>query len=223
MIPEKETKGIQRFMDGLKGIFRERLLSVVLYGSLARGGYVPGKSDINLIVVVQDISAEDLWRVRAALAKTAFKFSIKPVFFTPQFLKSSSEVFPVEWKEIRENHVMLHGADLVAGLEILSEYLRLQLEREVKQQYVNFQQGLIFRKNLSLLLRESCKSLRITLTHIGEFMSEGIQAPEYLETVESAARHSRRRLTGDEITAIAEQHLAYLNQLNGLIDAGKTR
>ena len=41
-------------VNGLRDLFADDLVSVILYGSAASGDYVPGKSDINFMIVVTD-------------------------------------------------------------------------------------------------------------------------------------------------------------------------
>jgi len=218
MIPRKENLRIQKFVNGLKDLFRERLESIILYGSIARGTYVSGKSDINLIALVDSITMDDLLRMKTNLAGMAFRYAIKPVLFTPEFFASSIDAFPIEWQEIKQNHLVLYGADYTGQLEINSEHLRLCLERETKQIYLRFQQGLIFRKDISSLLQESCKSLRIILTHMKKFISQGIEMPAYLDIMDDFARGRRKRLAKSEVFKLSSDHLGYLERLISMVD-----
>ena len=63
-----ERQRAEEFAGRLREAFGERLISVVLYGSAARGDYREGVSNINLLVVVRDAGAATL-RLGSALAR----------------------------------------------------------------------------------------------------------------------------------------------------------
>jgi len=55
-----------------------------------------------------------------------------PLFITQGYLETSVDVFPIEYLNFRLNHILLYGKDILEGLVIKSEFMRLQCERELK-------------------------------------------------------------------------------------------
>jgi hypothetical protein len=51
-----------RLIKFLHEVLKEKLVSVVLYGSTVRGDFVPGKSDVDLLCIVED-EVKEGWRV----------------------------------------------------------------------------------------------------------------------------------------------------------------
>jgi hypothetical protein len=54
------------------------------------------------------------------------------LFLTREYVKSSLDVFPIEYLNFQRNHVLAYGEDLLQDLELDREHIRLQCEREVK-------------------------------------------------------------------------------------------
>ncbi|HYC22104.1 MAG TPA: hypothetical protein VEI94_05345 [Candidatus Bathyarchaeia archaeon] len=112
----------------------ERVVSIAVYGSAAGDEYAPGFSDVNLLIVLREVSFSDLRLIGATLAREAgpeLRLST-PLVVRPRFLERARDAFPIELHDIRDRHRVLHGADLLAGLEISHEALRRQAEREAR-------------------------------------------------------------------------------------------
>ena len=105
--------------------------SVSLYGSAVRDDYRPGKSNINLLVVLERI---DVPILRSALGPVARgrRHSIAPFFITEADLRSSADVFPVTFLAMQESYRVLHGSDVLGELKIAREHIRLRCEQEIK-------------------------------------------------------------------------------------------
>ena len=59
-IPKVPDEVFTEFCEDMKRVFGDDLVSVMLFGSGARGEYIPKKSDINFLVVVKDNSPSEL-------------------------------------------------------------------------------------------------------------------------------------------------------------------
>jgi len=216
---EKTKEKIEKFVKKLKEIFGEKLKSCIVYGSIAKGTYRESISDINMIAVIDEIDYEEIEKIKNDLSKIAIKNMIRVFFFTDWFLSSSSDVFPVEWKDIKENHIVVFGDDITERITIKEENLRIQLERESKQNYLNFQQGLLFEKDMLFLLSNSIKNLKLILKDIDLLTEEKIETPEYFEKVEMVEK-GKEKMSKEELKKIAKQHFNFLSKVIRLIDRG---
>ncbi len=219
---EKIKEKINNFVKKLKETLGEKLKSCIVYGSIAKGTYKEGMSDINMIVVIDEVNYDEIEKIRNNLSKIAIKNMIKVFFFTDWFLSSSSDVFPVEWKDIKENHIVVFGDDITEKITIKEENLRVQLERESKQNYLSFQQGLLFERDLLFLLSNSIKNLKIILKDIDLLTEEKITPPEYFEKIEMAEK-GKKRISKEELKKIAKQHFNFLSKVIRAIDKGGKR
>jgi hypothetical protein len=132
----KETERAQAFARDLAGAYGDALRGVVLYGSAARGEYRDGVSDLNLLVLLSDTSTHTLRRGSALSRAWAAENNPPPLMMSEAEFRDSADVFPIELSDIRDAHLLLHGSDPFAGLDIRPADLRTQLERELKAAYI---------------------------------------------------------------------------------------
>jgi len=116
------------------------LVSLILYGSVAAGHYIPGKSDINFLIILTEAGLDDLERVIEVVRKWK-KRRVANVFMTQAYITSSVDAYPVEFLNMKLNHRMLFGQDVLTELTFLPSDLRLQLERELKGKIFHLRHG----------------------------------------------------------------------------------
>lgn len=117
--------------------------SAVLYGSAARGDFVPGRSDLNLTLILDDLSP----RVLGALA-SPFGAWRKSGYEPPLVIgrvewDRATDVFPIEITDMRCGYEVLRGTDPVAGLTVAPADLRQALERELRGKLLRLRQGYV--------------------------------------------------------------------------------
>ena len=142
--------------------FGEDLLSLILFGSGADGTYIPGKSDVNFLVILTDEGIKELDRAVEIVKKWHKRRVATPLFLTKAYVLSALDSFPVEFFGIRRNHILVYGEDFVSQLSFEACDLRLQLERELKAKILHLRQGFLEsegrEKNLRHLVQISLKS-----------------------------------------------------------------
>lgn len=106
--------------------------SIIVYGSLARNEYFPERSDINTLIVCSDASLEALRRVVDVVAKGREGCRVTPFFLTLEDIKTSTDVFPIKFHDMKDAYEVVYGDDVLADLEIHDENLRLEVEQEMK-------------------------------------------------------------------------------------------
>ena len=85
--------------------------SVVLYGSAARSDWVPGRSDVNLLVLVDDTSSTALRRLTPAVTEWHTKGFAPPLIMGREEWQRSADVFPIEIADMQVAHRVLCGVD----------------------------------------------------------------------------------------------------------------
>ena len=120
------------FVDRLKSLYAERLLGVLLFGSAARGAYVPKRSNLNLLVALDRVGSRELLQYRGVRSEIE-KFPLTtPLFLEPSYVRYSTDTFPLEFLDIRSFHTVLDGQNILESVTIDPKLLRLEVEREIK-------------------------------------------------------------------------------------------
>ncbi len=139
-LPQNITRLLGEFISRTKDIYNDGLVSILLYGSAAGGEFSSGHSNINLAVILHDTSLSNLSKIAPLLNKSKFRL-LNVIFFTEDYIKSSADVFPVEFLDIKENHKILYGKDIVANLPIDIKNLMFQCEQELKSKIINIKKA----------------------------------------------------------------------------------
>ena len=130
-IGAEDKAAVEAFCEEIRKAPNVSIRSIILYGSAARKDYRPGKSDINLLVVVERIDVSILKSVLDPVTRGR-RYGIAPFFITETNLRSSIDVFPVKFLAMKESYKLLWGHDLLKNLEINREHIRLRCEQEIK-------------------------------------------------------------------------------------------
>ena len=143
----------ESFTEQLKLKLGADLKSVFLYGSVARGEYTKKHSDINMLIIVEDMDIAVIHKISAIKKKSAYK-NIEPLIFTKDYLENSADVFPIEFLDIKESHVLLAGEDFLKDLKISQANLRRQCEWELKSKLLQLEKIYINSQANEKLLRQ---------------------------------------------------------------------
>ena len=119
-----------------------RLQSVLLYGSAARDEYLEGRSDINLLVLLDRIDPPILKQLAPAAAEW-LKHRVNAMLLEEREWARASDAFAVELLDMRDARVVLHGADAVGEVTIDPADARLQAERELRGRLVALHNGMV--------------------------------------------------------------------------------
>jgi predicted nucleotidyltransferase len=131
---------LQAFVEDLHQLFGVDLVAAYLYGSGATGEHVPGRSDINTLVVLRRVTPETLRRATGRLRVWGRQGMATPLFLDPDFLHSAVDVFAIEFFDMRARHRVLWGPDLLAELCIERAHLRRQCEQELRGKLLKLRQ-----------------------------------------------------------------------------------
>ena len=117
----------------MKEFAAENLESVILYGSAARGDHKEGHSDLNVLCVLRSLSPRELTRV-APVVHWWCKNQNEPapLFFSADELRSSADVFSIEFLDMQESRRVLYGSDIIAGIDVPMNLHRVQVEHDLR-------------------------------------------------------------------------------------------
>jgi predicted nucleotidyltransferase len=131
-IPEMPEEIFQEFTRDYRDVFGDDLKSIILYGSGARGEYIPKKSDLNFIIVLNESAMDRLREAFPLIHRWRKRRVNTPLFLTEEYITSSLDSFPVEFLNFRDSHILVFGKDVLGELPFDKKSIRLQCERELK-------------------------------------------------------------------------------------------
>jgi predicted nucleotidyltransferase len=161
----EELRQAQQFARDLAEVYGSGIRSVVLYGSAAREQFHQGSSDLNVLVLFRQLDAGVIRRGSSLARRWVEQGNPPPLLLSEDELRRSLDIFAIEYSDIRDAHRVLHGDDPFADLEIRSEHLRLQCERELKSALIQLREWYLLTAGepdeLGNLLRRSISTLLV--------------------------------------------------------------
>jgi len=150
---------IEPYLKRLLQIHKENMLSIVLYGSATGKDFTPKQSDINLLVVFNELGFRQLDDSLKLISSGIQKKIAAPLFLSRTHIDTSKDVFPIEFLEIKENHILLYGRDLFSDMKIGQAHIRLFCEQQIKGKLIRLRQAYLEvglkKKGIEALMKES--------------------------------------------------------------------
>ncbi len=182
-------KRLTQLVEKLQAAYGENLVSVVLYGSAASGEHHARFSDFNVLCVLTRLTPRDL-----AAGEDIFRWwreqgSPAPLLLTEAEMEKSTDCFAIEFFDIKRQHVLLYGRDVISGLAIGGAFYRAQVEHDLRAKLLRLRQkacGTVSDKKLLLrLLLDSLSTFCVLFRHALALAGE--EAPlKKRETIERA-------------------------------------
>jgi hypothetical protein len=115
--------------------------AAVLYGSAARGDFVPDRSDINLLLILESVAPATLRALAPAFAAWRKSSPQPPLLIGQTEWDRAADTFPIELADMQTAHRVLRGADPLAGISLDRADLRRAAERELRGKLLRLRQG----------------------------------------------------------------------------------
>jgi hypothetical protein len=230
-------EALKNLVERLHEAARDNLQSVILYGSAARGDFHEAHSDLNVLCVLRSLRAAELVRVAPVVHWwTTAQHQPAPLFFAPEELRQSADVFAIELLDMQQSHRVLYGSDAVAGITVPTNLHRVQVEHELRTLLLKLRQHLLRepenQKELGAVMAKSISSaltlLRHTLIALGE--QPAGEAREIFARVASLATanasafenvwrlREAKSLDKDAVLPVYDAYLAALEKVIAVLD-----
>lgn len=119
-VPENVRAVLHSVVESARATFGETLRSVILYGSAAEGR-LRATSDVNLMFVLIRIERSSMDAFRETYRNAQAAIDLTAMFIRSDELSPAAEAFAQKFADIQQRHVVLHGEDVTAALEISRE------------------------------------------------------------------------------------------------------
>ena len=160
---------LEDLVTRLRKAERERLVSVILYGSAAAGNHHAQYSDLNVLCVLTRVTPAEL-----ADAEPIFKWwraqgNPSPLLLSEQEVLTSTDCFPIEFHDMQERRRVLFGKDVIESLSVDKTFYRAQVEMELRAKLLRLRQkaaGVIIDKQALLnLMIDSVSTFLVLARH----------------------------------------------------------
>ena len=162
-LPVEVKNKVEPYFKAFINLHKDNIISIFVYGSAIGRNFIPGISDINTAVVVKELAFADLKKSLGMVSKGIPKKIIAPLFLTKRHIETSLDVFPVEFFEMKENHVLIYGMDILSALNIKGQNIRFICEQQIKGKLIRIRQAYLEiglkKRGIEALLKESLASL----------------------------------------------------------------
>ncbi|MFH1798717.1 MAG: hypothetical protein ABH844_05210 [Candidatus Omnitrophota bacterium] len=162
-LPRNVEVVLTPLLDELIELYGEEIVSVFVYGSVTGSEYNAKASDINVAVVLKEVSLEKLKPVLKPVKKGMKNKINAPLFLTPSYIKMSLDTFPMEFMSMKDSRLVVAGEDILADINVRKEDLRRECEYQLKGKLLTIRQAYLEqalnRKGLGKLVKTSLRAL----------------------------------------------------------------
>jgi predicted nucleotidyltransferase len=236
-IPKSPDEIFQQFTSDYKNIFGDELISIILFGSAARGEYIPKRSDLNFLITLSDSGIQQLKRAFSLIPKWRKKKVSTPLFLTKQYIQTALDSYPIEFLSMKQYHQVVFGEDVLSSIEIQPEHLRLQCERELRGKLIHLRQEYLNTggksRRIKNLLRFSLPAF-ISIFSALLYIKQADNPKSKKEIFESTAeifgldkavfdkvlklQANKSKFAKEEITQSLEQYIKQIEKLTTIVD-----
>jgi predicted nucleotidyltransferase len=182
---------LSELTEKLRSSFGQRLVAVVLYGSAVVGDQQSSFSDLNVLCVLDRLTPEEMGRAEEIFRWWRAAGNPAPLLLTRHELETSADVFTIEFHDIRREHRILYGEDVISPLVLDDRYYRAQVEHELRAKLLRLRQkvsGMLSDKDLLLrCMADSLSTFCVLFRHA--LLLHGVDgAMKKREVIEQAER-----------------------------------
>jgi len=155
---QKPEEIFSEIIEDYKKIYGDDLISIILYGSGAGNDYNPGKSDVNFLMILSEAAIDQLDRAIKTVSKWKKKKVATPLIMTKTYINSSLDAYPLEFLNMKQNHILVFGEDVLKNISFEAQHLRLQCEREIKGKLLLLREGFLETNEKEKKIKELIKA-----------------------------------------------------------------
>jgi predicted nucleotidyltransferase len=142
-LPSDVRAGVAAWTRSLEETLGDDLVGILVHGSVARGEYRPGESDVDAVVVLREATFGTLDSIAQAMQLGRYAARIEAMILTEAEIPGASDVFPLLYDEIKRCHFLLAGRDPFADVVVHDRHRRLRVEQELREARLRLRRSVI--------------------------------------------------------------------------------
>jgi hypothetical protein len=236
--PSQEIMAATRqWLSPVREALGHEFVCAYLTGSVLTQGFRLDRSSVNVLVVARHMNGDVLDAVARGLIETRKAPHFDPLFLTHRQIQKSVDVFPIEWTEIHESHLLIDGQDVLGDLQVPRTYLRLQCEQELRAKAIQLRKAYVlgarhpdrlepvlrgssasFATLFRTLIRLAGESPPADHAHVIERVADIYKLKAEALLVAYLVRVTERRHRGAELLTLCRHFLLEIDRLVDAID-----
>ncbi len=140
-LPSAIRERLAEFANNLQTTLGDDLVGILVHGSVVRGEYRPGESDVDVIVVLGRAEFDQLEAIGNAMQVARYSARIEAMLLLESEIAGASDVFPLLYDEIKRCHVLLIGRDPFSAIEVHDTHRRLRIEQELREAQIRLRRA----------------------------------------------------------------------------------
>ncbi|MGD2279350.1 MAG: hypothetical protein PVH45_04580 [Candidatus Omnitrophota bacterium] len=237
-LPENARSVLAPYLKELVDTYGGDIVSIFAYGSVTGRDYNPKTSDINVAVVLNEVSLEKFKPMLKTVQKGIKRKITAPLFLSPSYIKMSLDTFPMEFMSMKGSSLVLYGDDVLSGITVDKADLRRECEYQLKGKLLTIRQAYLEQglnhKALERLLKASFRALMPVLENVLRLKREdsiannkegilhqlgedfGVNVSSFIEILRD--KEADAKIGGRSIEAFLSDFLAQLEKLIEIVD-----
>jgi hypothetical protein len=142
-LPEETQQILRSYVKDVTQVYGNQLEGVLLYGSAVKGEFLPGRSNLNLLLFVSSYDVAVLKKYNGVHKRWSKEQIVVPLFLTRADLQSAASVFPLEYQDIHECHRVLWGQDPFVGFKVDTRHLASEVLQALRGNLLRVRQRLV--------------------------------------------------------------------------------
>jgi hypothetical protein len=142
-LPDETQQLLRSYVQDVVKVFGNQLETVLLYGSAVRGEFLPGRSNLNVVLFMSSYEVSVLKKYAGIHKRWSKEQIVVPLFLTTADLQSAATVFPLEYQDIQDSHRLLWGHDPFVGFKVDSRHLAGEVLQALRGNLLRVRQRLV--------------------------------------------------------------------------------
>ncbi len=130
---------MDKIINEIKMILNKNIVSIVEFGSEEKRN--------NYLIILKKLDFSVLNKIKPVMIKQRKQKLPVPLFFTEEELYDASDVFPLEFLDIKEPHKTIFGKDVINKITFDKRHIRNQIEFELRSKLIHLRENYIWVKD----------------------------------------------------------------------------
>ncbi len=184
-LPVVVKERLDEFSASLQKALGKDLVGILVHGSVVRGEYRPGESDVDVIVVLETADFGQLDAIGNAMQLARYSARIEAMILCESEIAGASDAFPLLYDEIKRHNILITGRDPFKDVVVHDTHRRLRIEQELREAQIRLRRAVTdafgAREAIAGAVTRKVKQIRTPLHAL--LALKGIASPSDLKAV----------------------------------------